>query len=93
MVLNKNKAQQNLKKKGFVEEAYHDHVMLEYWYNGKWIAHTKLSHGSKKDLEAYLIRQMATQCRLSKEEFADLVNCPLSKDGYMEILRNKGFLD
>lgn len=93
MALDKNKALKSLKKKGFVERPYCDHIVLEYWNNQTVIAKTKLSHGSKKDLDAYLIKQMAIQCKLSKNEFADLVNCPLSEERYREILTEKGFMD
>jgi hypothetical protein len=87
------KTYKNLKKKGFVDSTTKsdDHKYLEFTYNGKHVLHTKLSH-NKKDIDDYLIRQMSTQCKLSKSEFLDLVNCPLSKEGFIEILENKGLL-
>lgn len=95
MVLNKKKAYKNLKKKGFVDSINHsgDHKYLEFIHNGKICFFTKLSNGSKKDLDNYLISQMSKQCKISKNEFADLVNCPLSKERYSEILKDKGYLD
>jgi hypothetical protein len=95
MVLDKNKAYKNLKKKGFEDSVGHsnDHKYLEFHYNGKMILYTKLSHGSKKDLDDYLIKQMSSQCKLSKQEFADLVNCPLSAEAYINILNEHGALD
>ena len=93
MVFDKNKTYQNLLKKGFSEFPKGDHIVLEYWVDGKIIAHTKLSHGSKKDLDSYLIRQMSTQCKLTKKEFADLVNCPLSAEAYRDKLQEKGLFD
>lgn len=95
MVLNKKKAYKNLKKKGFVDSINHsnDHKYLEFFYNGKVCFYTKLSNGSKKDLDNYLIRQMSKQCKISKSEFADLVNCPLSKENYVAILKDGGYLD
>ena len=95
MVLDKNKAYKNLKKKGFIDSIDHsnDHKYLEFFYNGKMILYTKLSHGSKNDLDDYLIKQMSSQCKLSKQDFADLVNCPLSKEKYIEILKKIGEIE
>ena len=95
MILDKNKAHKNLKKKGFTDAIHKsgDHLYLELWHNRKRILYTKISHGSKKDLDLFLIKQMATQCELSKEEFANLVNCPLSQEEYFKILDKKRILD
>lgn len=95
MVLEKNKAYKNLKKKGFEVSKDHsnDHKYLEFFHEGKLILYTKLSHGSKKDLDNFLIKQMSSQCKLTKQQFADLVNCPLSQEAYLEILRVNGELE
>jgi predicted RNA binding protein YcfA (HicA-like mRNA interferase family) len=95
MILDKNKAYKNLKKKGFTDAIHKsgDHLYLELWHNNERILYTKISHGSKKDLDLFLIKQMAKQCELSKEEFANLVNCPLSQEAYITILKEKGILD
>ena len=95
MVLDGKKAYKNLKKKGFEDSKSHsnDHKYLEYHYEGKMILYTKLSHGSKKDLNNFLIKQMSTQCKLSKQDFADLVNCPLSAEKYVDKLKELGELE
>ncbi len=95
MVLNSKKAYKNLKKKGFEdsENRSNDHKYLEFHYNGKMILYTKLSHGSKKDLNNFLIKQMSTQCKLSKHDFADLVNCPMSAKKYVEKLKEIGEIE
>jgi hypothetical protein len=82
----------NLKKKGFVEVAG-DHRYLEFMHQGKVVFHTKVSHGSKKDLDDFLIKQMSVQCKLDKKQFLDLARCPLSKAAYMELLKQQGFVD
>lgn len=33
-----------------------------------------------------------TRMRINIEQFANLINCPLKREGYIEILREKGFL-
>jgi DNA-binding transcriptional regulator YiaG len=60
--------------------------------DGKLILYTKISHGSGKDLDNHLIRQMSSQCKLTKEQFANLVNCPMSKDEYLSIIKDNGAL-
>jgi hypothetical protein len=81
----------NLKKKGFVESPG-DHKFLEFYNDNKLILHTKLSHGGKKDIDDYLIKQMSVQCQLDKKQFIDLAKCPLSKEEYVKILKEKGRL-
>lgn len=82
----------NLRKKGFVE-VDGDHRYLELMHKGKVILHTKVSHGSKKDIDDYLIKQMSYQCKLDKKQFLDLARCPLSKEAYLELLKEQGFVD
>lgn len=81
----------NLKKKGFIDSPG-DHKFLEFYHDNKLILHTKLSHGSKKDIDAYLIKQMSVQCQLDKTQFINLAKCPLSKEEYLKILNKKGRL-
>jgi predicted RNA binding protein YcfA (HicA-like mRNA interferase family) len=94
MVLDKSKALKNLKKKGFItaKNKSGDHHYLEFYHDGIMILYTKISHGSKKDLDSYLIKQMSEQCKLSKDDFAKLVNCTLSEKGYIAILNDKGLI-
>jgi hypothetical protein len=35
---------------------------------------------------------MKRQCKLEKNEFIDLANCPLSATGYLEILKRNGII-
>lgn len=94
MVLDKNKALKNLKNKGFsiAKHKSDDHHYLEFYHNDLLILYTKISHGSKKDIDSYLIKQMSDQCKLSKSDFAELVNCTLSQEGYIDILSEKGYV-
>lgn len=82
----------NLRKKGFVEVAG-DHRYLELVHKGRVILHTKVSHGSKKDIDDYLIKQMSYQCKLDKKQFLDLARCPLSKEAYLDLLKQQGLLE
>jgi hypothetical protein len=91
--LDPHKTYKNLKKKGFDDSSNKsvDHKHLDFFYNGKFVLHTKLSHNNK-DLNDYLIKQMSTQCKLSKAEFMDLANCPLSQEEFINILDSKNLL-
>ena len=89
-VLDAKKTYQNLLSKGF-KAAAGDHKYLEYFFNGKIIFHTKISHG-EKDLQDFHIGMMKRQCKLEKNEFLDLANCPLSAENYFEILKSNGVI-
>jgi hypothetical protein len=58
-------------------------------YEGRIITRTKRSHGKGFDLPADLIRN---QLKVSGKEMAGLIQCRLSLDDYVEILRRKKLL-
>ena len=89
-VLDAKKTHQNLLNKGF-KSGKGDHKFLEFYHNGKFILHTKISHG-ENELEDFHIGMMKRQCKLEKKEFLDLANCPLSAEGYIEILKRNGII-
>ncbi|MEQ9099050.1 MAG: hypothetical protein RIF36_28120 [Imperialibacter sp.] len=93
-VIDSKKTYKNLKKKGFIDSVGHsvDHKYLELYHGGKLILYTKVSHGNKKDLGDFLIKQMSVQCKLDKNELMDLANCPLSQKEYFKILADKGLI-
>jgi hypothetical protein len=59
--------------------------------NGRRVVATRRSRGSGKlpGMIPHLIRQ---QMKLNEEQFQDLVDCPLSREDYLQILRDKGLL-
>ena len=89
-VLDAKKTYQILLSKGF-KVAQGDHKYLEYYFNGKVIFHTKISHG-EKELQDFHIGMMKRQCKLEKKEFLDLANCTLSVIAYLEILKQNGII-
>ena len=92
-VLDAKKTLQNLKKKGFseAENKSDDHKWVLFVHKDKIIARTKISHGAS-DLGDSLIKAMAKQCYLSKDEFVKFVQCTLSHNDYLEILDTKNLL-
>jgi hypothetical protein len=48
-----------------------------------------ISHGIRgDDIGDRLLGQMAKQVRLSKKEFIELVDCPMSKEGYAQKVKD-----
>lgn len=56
-------------------------------------ARTKISHGGKTDIGDALLHEMARQCKINKQQFQDLVKCPLSREKYEDILRTKNAIE
>jgi hypothetical protein len=80
----------SLKKKGFAEDTSGDHIYLNHQHDGKATGpYTKVSHGADKDdVGPTLVRAMKGQLKLnSNTEVKDLVNCPMSAEKYLSILR------
>lgn len=85
--------QDSFAKKGFQEKLGGNHQRFIYFsLQGKKTAvHTKLSRGTKyKTLSDPLIAQMAKQCKLTKGDFLELVDCPLSREDYEKKLKTRG---
>jgi hypothetical protein len=58
-------------------------------YEGKTITRTKRSHG-RGDLPAHLIRQ---QLKVNEQQFSGLIDCSLSRDNYIDILRERRLIE
>jgi predicted RNA binding protein YcfA (HicA-like mRNA interferase family) len=81
--------QNGLTSKGF-QVSTGDHRFLIFYHNGlKTSVRTMLSHSSR-DIGDPLIHKMAKQVHLSKNEFLDLLNCPMSRDRYIARLHEAG---
>ncbi|HEX8362129.1 MAG TPA: hypothetical protein VF613_18565 [Longimicrobium sp.] len=71
-----------LVRKGFRESDTHHRYFVYHTEAGlKSKIRTKTSH-SGKDLDDWLLGQMAKQCHVSRKDFLDLVDCPLDRKGY-----------
>lgn len=81
-----------LTSKGFSYDASRDHIFLTFEHEEKTQAiYTKVSH-SGKDIGASLISRMARQCKLTKKQFLQLVDCDIDGPGYVEIMRERGLI-
>ncbi len=92
MQIEKRDVELALPKKGFERDNSH-HIYFKHRYQGKYTgAYTYVSHGMKS-IGNSIIKQMKNQLRLdNSHQVVDLVNCPISGDDYIQILRSKGQL-
>ncbi|MGA2500836.1 MAG: hypothetical protein ABSH20_24125 [Tepidisphaeraceae bacterium] len=79
----------SLLKKGFVAlENDHTHYHL-YVEGKKTIVSTMISHG-EKEIGDPLLATMARQVKLTRKQFIELVDCPLTLEQYVKQLRDAG---
>lgn len=91
MVFKSEKVKNSLSKKGFVWEPG-DHNFYVLHVDGvRTHIRTKVSHCGR-DINDYLIDKMKKQVCLSKNDFLDLINCPLSKEQYIEKMKINGHI-
>jgi predicted RNA binding protein YcfA (HicA-like mRNA interferase family) len=83
-----------LTAKGFVAAEGDHHFYVYHTVDGKKTrARTKTSHTARmKDVPDNLLSEMAKQCKLTKSQFLDLVDCPMKRDGYEAALAARGEL-
>ena len=82
-----------LSQKGFTLQDG-DHRYYVFLFQGRLVARTKVSHGTKyKDLGDDLLAHMAQQCHLTKNIFLELVDCSLTQKGYEGNLREQKLLE
>lgn len=71
-----------LRSKGFIQSESHHHFFIYHSIAGrKTPAKTKTSHG-QREISDDLLGKMARQVKLTKGDFLDLVDCPLSREAY-----------
>lgn len=81
-----------LERKGFRRTERH-HSFFHYYTNAgeRTRVWTKTSHGrGGADIDRGLVKRMAHQCKLTADEFRDLVECPMSRSEYEQLLREMG---
>lgn len=92
MPLPKRKVVSALQKKGFGKDVDGSHVVLTYRTIEGALSRisTYVSHGSRpKDLDDFLIGQMAKQCRLTRRNFLRLARCPMDRSEYEEAVSDR----
>jgi hypothetical protein len=59
---------------------------------GKKILRVHYSHG-KRDIPDKIVNKIRGQLKLSKKDFKDLVDCPLTYEDYIAILKKKEIIN
>ncbi|MDQ1336838.1 MAG: hypothetical protein QG552_3788 [Thermodesulfobacteriota bacterium] len=64
------------------------------WFSvgGRKILRVHFSHG-KGDIPGKVTDKIRSQLKLNRKDFRRLIECPLSRDGYESILKDKGLID
>ena len=60
-------------------------------YQGKKILRVHYSHG-RGDIPGKVSEKIRSQLKLSQNDFRDIIECPLSLEDYIEILKRKGVI-
>ena len=93
MVFKRRDVDKALKKKGFTKKNK-DHKYYHLLVDGKQVGiYTKISHGgSGKTIPNSILHAMANQMHLSYSEFTDFVNCDISGDDYIRLLKSRNVI-
>ncbi len=77
-----------LENKGFIMDNQGHHIYFRMFVDGKDIgAWTYISHGHS-DIGDDLLSMMAKQLKLNKSQLIDLIECPMSKEEFLEVWDN-----
>lgn len=88
-----NDVEKSLEKKGFQRKEGDHHYFNYYTKAGKKTkVFTKTSHGVK-ELDDSLLGMMSRQCKLTRQDFDRLIDCPLDRDGYERKLIEVGMVE
>jgi hypothetical protein len=86
MVFTQDDARKIAKKLGAkIEQGKRRHDLAVFWYQGKRIAQFGIRRASKEVGHGHLPDELF----ISPHQCRDLGNCPLSREGYVAILRSK----
>jgi len=93
MVRKPSDVEKSLVKKGF-QRKEGDHIFFYYFTKAgkKTRVFTKTSHGAK-ELDDSLLGLMAKQCKLTRQNFDLLIECPLDRDTYERKLIEAGSVE
>ena len=67
-------------------------IHAKLYVDGKLILRTKRSMGSGK-LDGRIPHFIRQQMKLNEDEFSRAIDCPLTREGYIEILTGKGIIE
>lgn len=85
----------SLTSKGFeLKQGKRDHYVLFFTHDGRvQPVFTKLSRGSQhKTVDDSLLGRMSRQLKISRKQFDELVDCPMTAKDYQDLLRSSGVI-
>ena len=80
-----------LVSKGFKKDKTHHKMLWLHVENKKTAIRTRISHDGK-DYGDSLLGEMSRQVKLKRKYFNDLIQCPMSREDYIDHLRSTGVL-
>lgn len=96
MTFKRREVERALEKKGFEKsKGKRKHSIFIYYTKGgkKTKVWTVTSHGSGgSDIGDPLLGRMAQQCKIATADFRKLIQCPISRESYEDMLRDSGAL-
>lgn len=93
MPKDKREIESGLSNKGFVRnESHHSYFVYVSLDGKKSLAKTHTSHGRGFDIDDSLLSKMARQCGITRQQFLRLVECPLQRPEFEDLLRQAGKL-
>jgi predicted RNA binding protein YcfA (HicA-like mRNA interferase family) len=82
-----------LLRKGFTEKGKrHERLVYTRLDGTKTSIRTETSHG-ERELHDGLLAEMAKQVKLSRTQFDELVECPMDRARYEQVVENTGHFD
>ncbi|MDO5846254.1 MAG: type II toxin-antitoxin system HicA family toxin [Methanocorpusculum sp.] len=91
-VFKQDKVMSVLRKKGF-REFTGDHIKYYFYHNEqKTSIYTFVSHG-KQDITRSLLKYMAEQSGLTRDEFIAMLECTVNHDELVKIYQERGLLE
>ncbi len=91
MQITKREATKVVDKLRFRTRATH-HKMASFVYEGRLILRTRISFG-RGDLPASITYQFRNQLKLSEQQLREVVRCTLDHEGYVALLKQKGYIE
>ena len=79
-----------LKNKLEMEVRESGHTIFNLRVDGRLVVRTVLSH--QNDISPIIQHAIRKQLHLKPDDFVNLMECPLSKNAYLEILKTKGVI-
>ena len=94
MARNARDVDRSLRAKGFAvrEQKRHRRYFFFLEDGSKSPISTSMSRTSKRSVGGGLAAFMAKDCRLTNQEFEQLIDCPLSQEGFEDLLRDRGHI-